>query len=100
MSSTQTTLIGGGGIKSVQRGVTATSKTAVTNVTLTAVNLSKCFLSINQSGGQTSDGTIIIGSFSRANLTSTTNLQFSVCDIVNVTYTTPPTVAWEVIEFY
>ncbi|MDF2934959.1 MAG: hypothetical protein K0Q90_332 [Paenibacillaceae bacterium] len=83
-----------GGIKSVQRGVTAISYTstfATTNVTISAVDLTKSFLSLStiaDGGGQLKVD---------VTLTSSTNLAIS---HVNNAGSGSARIAWEIVQYY
>jgi len=84
----------GGGLKSVQRGVTTLSTIGTaTNVTITSVNLSKSFICLSVKDGLDTSG---VTRLAGATLTSSTNLQF------NPTYTgnAAAVAYWEVVEFY
>ena len=82
---------GGGGIKSVQRGITNMSSVSYTAIeTITAVNLSKSFVTTSCAPTQTGDNTNI----AQARLYSSTEVY-----IYNAEYQSGTLVAWEVIEF-
>lgn len=88
-----------GGIKSVQRGVTAVSGAGPINVTISAVNLAKAFVVSNTPGS----GVYLPGSASyainrnAARLTSATNLAIAgTKDSPGV----PTECFWEVVEFF
>jgi hypothetical protein len=81
---------GGGGIKSVQRGVASMSFPGYNNVvTITAVNLSKSFVVISYAIANSA-----LTSTPNARLNSSTELY-----IYNANYYSDTAVAWEVIEF-
>jgi hypothetical protein len=83
---------GVGGVKSIQRGVASASGSGTTNVTITAVNLSKSIVTLDAVGyNSASDQPNSI----YATLTSPTNIAFVGFNGIN---TLP--VAWQVIEHY
>ena len=82
-------------IKSIQRGVTGAFGTV--NVTITAVDLGKSFVSSSFLSGYYSATTAGNGVSGAATLTSSTNLQ--VIRGGSVAITANPTVYWEVIEY-
>lgn len=82
---------GGGGIKSVQRGFTSMSFPGYTKeITITAVNLSKSFITTSCSPTQSGDTRNIAS----VRLFSSTELF-----IYNADYDSDTMVSWEVIEF-
>ena len=87
-------------IKSIQRGTTLSSNGTAVNVTITAVDLNKSFVSgTNQTGymnnGSTANG---IGNGAGATLTTTTNLAVTGGSSFSLG-TVPATLHWEVIEY-
>ncbi|MDR6883107.1 hypothetical protein [Bacillus sp. 3255] len=78
-----------GGIKSVQRGVSASSNLTIT---ISAVNMSKSFVTFNNVGNMATDGSSVY----RASLTSSTTLVIA----PGSTWTGNANFAWEVVEFY
>ncbi|MFC4654384.1 hypothetical protein ACFO3I_05000 [Rheinheimera marina] len=67
--------LGGGGIKSVQRGVTSiAAPAAVINVTISPVNLSKAVVISNYVAGGNSGGSVTFSGSGAARLTSASNL--------------------------
>ena len=87
-------------IKSIQRGTTLSANNSVVNVTITAVDLDKSFVSgTNQTGymngGSTANG---IGNGAGATLTTTTNLEVTPGSSFSPG-TVPGTLHWEVIEY-
>ena len=82
-------------IKSIQRGTTQATGSA--NVTITAVDLGKSFVSSSFRSGYYSATTAGNGISGAATLTSSTNLQ--VLRGGSVAFTLNPTVYWEVIEY-
>jgi len=82
-------------IKSIQRGRTIIPDDATTNVTITAVDLDKSFISVNM-GMFRASSTSRAGSVS-AYLTTTTNL--AITTISDSPTTSDDYVAWEVIEY-
>ena len=87
-------------IKSIQRGTTLSANNSVVNVTITAVDLDKSFVSgTNQTGymnnGSTANG---IGGGAGATLTTTTNLEVTPGSSFSPG-TVPGTLHWEVIEY-
>lgn len=82
-----------GGVKNVQRGLATlpADTTTTLNVTISAVNLSKSFVTISQNGSSNS----ALAQFAYGRLTSTTNLE-----ITRATNSIVTNVAWEVIESY
>jgi outer membrane lipoprotein SlyB len=89
-------------IKSIQRGTTLSSSApTVVNVTITAVDLDKSFVSgTNQTGyltnGASANG---IGGGAGATLTTTTNLAVTGGTTFYSPGTLPATLHWEVIEY-
>ena len=86
---------GGGGIKSVQRGFAGFNmgydyENRVTDVFITAVNLSKSFLIFSNNTGDSSNAQ----SFVLGNLVSSTQITFSRASSQNSLC-----IAWEVVEF-
>jgi hypothetical protein len=86
-----TVLGGGGGIKSVQRGIVNMSNSQAVDTTITAVDTSKSFVTHSQHTRLTG---ALDQALASAQLTSSTNIQCYKYDGVNTTY-----VAWEVVEF-
>ena len=87
-------------IKSIQRGTTLSNPSTVVNVTITAVDLDKSFVSgTNQTGymngGSTANG---VGGGAGATLTTTTNLAVTGGSTFSPG-TLPGTLHWEVIEY-
>ena len=87
-----TVLGGGGGIKSVQRGIATIGSTGTLNTTITAVDTSKSFVTHSQYTRISAAD--LDQALASAQLTSSTNIQFIKWDATNTTY-----VAWEVVEF-
>ncbi|GEM_PF-2997140 len=77
---------------SVQRGTTVKTGTPTMNVPINPVDLTLAFVLISD---QHSGGTYNASTFTRARLTSSTNLELSV---VGTTTTTPDIVEWQVVE--
>ena len=90
MATDLTSLLGGGGgIKNVQRGV-VTAASNITNVTISAVDLSKSFVTFTMYS-------YVNGAYyyqTRVRLTSATNLEFQINSFSNSLF-----YAWEVVEF-
>ena len=84
----------GGGIKSVQTGITATGSTA-TNVTINAVDTAKSFICINGTSSNPSSNTA--PSYGRAILLNSTTVQI---DELNPFSSPLVTVYWSVVEYY
>ncbi len=87
----------GGGIKSLQSGITTLSS-ATTNITITNVDLTKSFVLISFKGtakASDDDGYAYSQGITKAVLTSSTNLELS-CRSQSSYYTT--TVSWFIIE--
>ena len=82
-------------IKSIQRGTTQAF--GAVNVTITAVDLSKSFVSSSFLSGYYSASTAGNGISGGTTLSSSTNLQ--VIRGGSVAFTASPTVYWEVIEY-
>ena len=78
-------------IKSIQRGTTQNQATYSVNVTITAVDMSKSFISSSTING--TGGTGNLSQHASVRLTTPTNL------LVQGTATTAITTAWEVIEY-
>jgi hypothetical protein len=99
--STLTGLIsggGGGGIKSVQRGtVTTDFNNTSTNVTISAVDLSKSFLVFSSATGSDADNNY--RSNLRGRLTTTTNINFYRYAVNTNSSLSYCFIAWEVIEY-
>ena len=87
-----------GGVKSVQRGITSSTSGALTNVTVSAVNLSKAFVSSScRSGSMVAPDNTYISASVHVSLTSSTNLQISTPP---ETVGAVPIVSWEIVESY
>ena len=87
-------------IKSIQRGTTLSSKTTVVNVTITAVDLDKSFVSgTNQAGYINVSSWGGPGTGAGATLTTTTNLAVTGSATFYSPGTLPATLHWEVIEY-
>ena len=87
-------------IKSIQRGTTLSNHSTAVNVTITAVDLDKSFVSATNKTGYTNvSNNTGVGIGAGATLTTTTNLAVS----GGSTYYTPGTLSatlhWEVIEY-
>jgi hypothetical protein len=93
MSGTQGALMGGG-VKSVQRGVATASTSAVVNIAITSVNMSKSFITSSQMMEVSGDGQT--NTSTRVSLTSATNVQLAQQAVSGAA----ATVAWEVVELY
>lgn len=94
--STFSELFGGGApaspIKSIQRGTATVASNATTNVTISAVNLSKSLVIVN--AGPSSGGTYMFATLP-AVLTSSTNLKLQRYDTASLSMT----VEWQVVEY-
>ena len=87
-------------IKSIQRGTTLSANNSVVNVTITAVDLDKSFVSgTNQTGYLTGSTVNGIGGGAGATLTTTTNLAVTGGTTFYSPGTFPGTLHWEVIEY-
>ena len=89
-------------IKSIQRGTTYSSNSpTVVNVTITAVDLDKSFVSSSNKAGYISAGASGAGpgTSAGATLTTTTNLAVSGGSTYYSPGTLPGTLHWEVIEY-
>ena len=84
------TVLGGRGIKSVQRGVAATYAGYTINVSISAVDMSKSFLTVTKR----SDSAASDRMEATVRLTSSTNIEIDRDDAPATTYW-----AWEVVEF-
>jgi hypothetical protein len=91
MTSKTLSSIVGGGLKGVQRGSVISSGTGTTNITITAVNIEKSFLTINY--GRDQDGSSGHPGTPGAALTTSTNIAV-IGDLA-----TPCVVYWEVVEY-
>ena len=92
----------GGGIKSIQRGSTLiTAGTLTTNVTISAVDLSKTFVSSSCQNGTAGPTSSNRGDFAAGGtLTSTTNLRVTRGGLYGSTASsTPGSFEWEVVEY-
>lgn len=94
-----------GYVKSVQRGVTTLpSNTSYVDVTISEVDTSKSFVSMNGAKVDLNDGVNIEAAFQTSlaycRLTSSTNLRVEYGYQYQVSPAGTLTVAWEVVEFY
>ena len=83
-------LAGGGGIKSIQSGFHTHNGVAVSNVTLSPVDVAKSFVTVSGSAISTTDPRCFVV----VDLTSPTNLRFSRFISTGNAY-----IAWHVIEY-
>lgn len=85
MSTNIDTLLAGRIVKSVQRGITSVSNTAITSITISAINDKKAIMVIGTAGGT---------SYFRARIENSTTLSFSRSGSGETD------ISWQVIEFY
>lgn len=90
-----------GVIKSIQRGVTSATDSAVTDITISSVDTAKSFVSASNTGGRYRQAAAPTGAYgisAGATLTSSTNLRLGSVSIGDSGAV--PVVNWEVIEYY